>query len=234
MSLNSAIATGSTYHVRRHPTHHQFYYKMSYLWLDLDEVDEIQSMLSDIFWMWPRLKTSDYLGKTSASLHQKARTKLTEFVPDYQPQKIVLMAQIRWCGIYFSPVNFVLYGDDEKYDYLIAEVTNTPWLEKHYYCLNLHHLEPVQKVFHVSPFNPIQMQYRWHIELDKAVKIRIDCYRQQCEFSAGINLNRQPLNHNSLKNMVRRYPAQTIKIMAGIYYQAFRLWLKRTPIYPHP
>ncbi|MFM2484595.1 DUF1365 domain-containing protein [Celerinatantimonas yamalensis] len=234
MSLNSAIVQGTTYHQRIVPKHHQFSYPISYLWLDLDETVQVQAMLNQHRWPRVRLHNRDYLGNDARPIKDKALAKLGEFISDYQPQQVVLMAQLRWFGIYFSPINFVFFGDAQQFRYALVEVSNTPWLEKHYYCLDLTRLEPVAKRFHVSPFNPMDMNYHWQVELADTIRIQIDCHRKTREFSAGMTLQRIPLNVISLRQFVRHHPFQSALVIMRIYYQALRLWLKQVPFYGHP
>jgi len=53
-------------------------------------------------------------------------------------------------------------------------------------------------------------------------------------FDATLALERRPITGWSLAATAARYPVMSLKIIAGIYWQALRLWSKRTPVYEHP
>ena len=53
-------------------------------------------------------------------------------------------------------------------------------------------------------------------------------------FEAGLELQRRELNAASLARALVLYPLMTAQVVAGIYWQAFRLWSKGTPFYAHP
>jgi hypothetical protein len=53
-------------------------------------------------------------------------------------------------------------------------------------------------------------------------------------FDATLRLARTPLNRSNLTRMLLLYPAMTAKVVAMIYWQAFKLKLKQTPFYDHP
>ena len=74
-----------------------------------------------------------------------------------------MLAQARCFGLYFSPVNFYFCYDDNiknndaeenketgQAAYMLAEVSNTPWNERHYYLVDLKAIKDTQKAFHVS------------------------------------------------------------------------------------
>jgi DUF1365 family protein len=47
-------------------------------------------------------------------------------------------------------------------------------------------------------------------------------------------MQRREISGAALAWVLIRFPAMTIKVLSMIYWQAFRLWLKKTPYYDHP
>jgi hypothetical protein len=126
-------------------------------------------------------------------------------------------------------------GPGDHPDGLLAEVSNTPWNERHYYLVDIHAPQTTQKNFHVSPFNPIDMHYRWQINPQtKYLTLQLDAWRQSREFSAGMSLSQVTLDSASLLRALLSTPVMTIKIVAGIYWEALKLFIKRAPFYGHP
>ncbi|MBP3363383.1 MAG: DUF1365 family protein, partial [Pseudomonas sp.] len=52
-------------------------------------------------------------------------------------------------------------------------------------------------------------------------------------FDATLNLQRTPLDRPGLHRYLRQFPWMTAKTCLAIYWQALRLFLKRTPIFSH-
>jgi len=53
-------------------------------------------------------------------------------------------------------------------------------------------------------------------------------------FDATLNLRREPISGTALARALARHPFMTCKVGAAIYWNALRLWFKRTPFFTHP
>ena len=69
-----------------------------------------------------------------------------------------------------NPVSFYYCFDVEtnrRVETVVAEVNNTPWGERHCYVLDPDQFDDerrtLSKEFHVSPFLPMDMEYRWRL-----------------------------------------------------------------------
>jgi DUF1365 family protein len=92
------------------------------------------------------------------------------------------------------------------------------------------------KDFHVSPFLPMDMQYRWSFnEPRQRLFVHMQNRRNgQLMFDATLQLKQRPLTTLGLLGMLAAFPLMTLKVILAIHWQALRLWAKRTPIFDHP
>lgn len=237
--MSSAIYTGTVFHSRFVPKKHAFSYRIFLMWLDLSELEQLEQQVrgfSASSWAPLRFKRSDYLGDTDTPLQQSALEKMSELADTPLSGKVFLLGQTRTFGLYFSPVNFYyLQKEDGSYSHLLAEVSNTPWNKRHYYLVDLMQQEDCDKTFHVSPFNPMDMRYKWNIsQPDDTLKLSLACHKDVKHFVASLNLSRIELNSNSLFRVLLSIPSMTIKTVVGIYWQALKLFIKRVPFYSYP
>jgi uncharacterized protein len=157
-----------------------------------------------------------------------------------------LLAHLRYFGYIFNPVSFY-YGyqaDGRTLDYVVAEITNTPWSERHAYLLRIdaaeHHGRALHwtfaKAFHVSPFQPMDCRYDWRFTPPgDDLRVHMNLLRDgQRAFDATLCLTRRSLDGTSLARVLLRYPLMTAQVITAIHWQALRLWLKRTPVHSHP
>ncbi|GAA0857828.1 hypothetical protein GCM10009114_25080 [Aliiglaciecola litoralis] len=182
-----------------------------------------------------RYKRSDYLGDPQKSLQSAVLERMSELADKPLSGRVFMLGQMRMFGLYFSPVNFYyLQQDDGQFSHLLAEVSNTPWNQRHHYLVDLNDQQDCQKAFHVSPFNPMDMQYHWNVrQPGERLALALSCSKGEKHFDARLSLQRKSLNSNSLLRVVMSIPSMTVKTLVGIYWQAFKLFLKGVPVYGH-
>jgi uncharacterized protein len=239
-ALISGLWQGAVRHRRFAPRAHAFSYSLFMLGLDLDELPGLQlgpwlgveraGLLS--------FHRTDYLRGTTGSLKQAVWDKVAALGGEEGRDRVLLLGNVRCLGFYFSPVNFYFCYQGREARYLLAEVSNTPWNERHYYLLDLAALVPHDKDFHVSPFMALAMRYHWRIRPPREeTLIHIESHPQSGDpklFDATLALARSPLSRQGLCALLLRWPWMTLRVLLGIYWQALRLFIKRIPLFTHP
>ena len=245
----SAVYEGVVRHRRHAPQAHAFRYRMAQLWLDLDEVDHV----FDRRWLWSsrrfnvaQFRRADYMGPANLSLADAVRGRVQAATGHTPDGPIRLLTHLRYFGHVFNPVSFYYCyrADGTTLDTIVAEITNTPWGERHAYVLPVDTAEQrgralewsFDKAFHVSPFMAMDRGYRWRFTPPREdLLVHMDVMQGETrEFDATLALRRRPLDGASLARTLWRYPAMTAQVVGAIHWQALRLWLKRTPIHDHP
>jgi hypothetical protein len=215
--------------------------------LDLAEVDQILNSrfcLSDKRFAPASYRRGDHFGDASLSMTSSVQQLVQQKTGVMLNGPIRLLTQLRQFGVYFSPIN-IFYCFDEHGSLLtsVAEVSNTPWNERHCYVLwegnrvkdsTSRYCHP--KEFHVSPFMGMDTQYHWRIRPPgEELQLSLGCEREEKRiFQANLHLNRTPLTDGQLARSLLSRPIAAAHIIGAIYYQAFRLWMKKCPFYPHP
>ena len=247
--MQSCIYEGQVRHTRSSPVTHAFRYRVFMMFLDLDELPA----LFEKRWFWSshraapaRFRRSDHLGPETQLLAESVRD-LVECETGRRPQGPVrLLTNLSYFGYCFNPVSFYyVYGkDDDSLETIVAEVNNTPWGERDTYVLQVDAMADQSKALrfgphkkmHVSPFMPMNVGYDWSFlrpGKDVAVFMANEVEGKRV-FSASIRMRRTEMTGTSLARVLAAYPFMTLKVVAGIYWQALRLWIKGCPFYAHP
>ncbi len=245
--MHSRIYKGRVRHRRTAPTRNRFSYRMFMLYIDLAELPRLFDGVpfwSARRWALARFKRSDYLGPDSVPLDTAVRDLIEKRLSRRPQGPIRLLTHLRYFGHCFNPVSFYYCFDaqDARVETIVAEITNTPWGERHAYVLDAtQHPQRVQrfafdKRFHVSPFMPMDMQYEWRFNApDDHLFVHMQNFREgRSMFDATLSLNRVPFSAAALVRLLLGYPLMTVQVAAAIHWQALKLWLKKTPLYDHP
>ena len=250
MTLASCLYVGTIRHRRHAPRRNDFRYRIYLCCLDLAELDRVFSGR----WLWstrrPNLawyRRADFLGDPQIPLDRAVRDRVENELGQRPTGPIRLVTHLRHFGHNFNPVSFYYVYDaaGKNVETVVAEITNTPWDERHAYVLPVTAAAregarvlrwQFDKRFHVSPFLPMDMRYDWRFS-EPADTLDVHMENRDGDalvFDATLTLRRQPITGLNLARALLAFPRSTFKVTFAIYWQALRLLLKRTPFHTHP
>lgn len=192
----------------------------------------------------------DHFGDPARPLGDQVRERI-ECQDGSRPRgRILLLTQPRVLGFAFNPVSFFycLGPDEAALEGVLAEVTNTPWGERHLYALTpggegaAPRLEATAtKALHVSPFFEMEHDYHFSFSLPgERLKASITNRSRTAPagstrvFDAGLVLERRRLDTRTALRTLARHPWMPVATLLGIHAQALRLAIKGAPFHPHP
>jgi DUF1365 family protein len=236
-------------HNRLTPKVNRFFYKTFYVCLDVSSLSDLKGpLLGFEKWRPYSLRHKDFGFQDGSPIQNWLEAMIKTY--DLKHHKIYLITMPRVFGYGFNPISFWLFFDEEEnLQSVIADVNNT-FGENHKYLIrdkdgmkmtSDQHYE-AEKVFHVSPFMPVDGNYRFRFCVPE------DFSNAPSRSSMGfwidyiIDGNKilltsmtgklKPLNQKNLLKSFIHYPFMTILVMGRIHYQALKLWIKGIRYYP--
>jgi len=246
--MHSCIYEGEVRHARYRPKENRFRTSVFFLYLDLAELDSVFNGR----WLWSTkgvnlayLRRKDHFGDPSLTIDEALRALVQQKTGKRPAGPVRMMTHLRYLGHNFNPATFYYCYDaaGSRVETIVVEVHNTPWGEVHCYVVderdNIGTREQkrfrLKKDFTVSPFMPMDLAYEWTFtEPGTMVNVHMEDFDKEGRiFEAELTAERREINADSLNRMLLKYPLVTVKVIAGIYWQAFRLWRKGVRFYGH-
>jgi len=238
----SCLYEGTIRHRRRQPPK-EFTHRLALTYLDLEELPSLLGgRLTACEPGWLRFRRRDYFGDSSQPLDDAVRDRVAELSGTRPEGPVRLLTQLRSWGLCFNPVSFYycLDGSGQRVQFVLAEVTNTPWGERHSYLLRADDSGLLRggfaKQLHVSPFMGMDHVYAARATTpDETLSVGIESQHDGVAvFDATLRLERQELSRASAAAMTARYPLATARVLALIYGHALGLKLAGARYHPHP
>jgi DUF1365 family protein len=241
LDLRSGVYEGTVYHKRLRPKLHAFRYRVFSLLLDLDELPALHRRLrlfSHNRWNLFSFLDRDHGIDRPPSLRAWVEARLAGAGIAIPGGRITLLCYPRILGYVFNPLSvYFCHRAEGELAAVIYEVSNT-FGERHAYVLP----DPgdragavrqdCRKAFYVSPFNDVSGAYQFQVRPPaERVSIHIDQHDSGGKlFHAGFTGLRSGLSDRALLALALRYPLMTLKVIAAIHWEAFRLLIKGVPL----
>jgi DUF1365 family protein len=243
-AATSALYVGRVMHRRLRPRAHSLAYRVFWMLLDLDEIDDLGRSLK-LFsvgrWNLFSFRAADYGDSSGRPLRAQVAEALEEAGISGADGPVRLLTMPRILGYAFNPFSvFFCHRRDGSLAGTVYEVHNT-FGEVHRYVMPADGeaapvRQSVDKAFHVSPFLGLAMDYAFRVDPpDDRVAVAIRASdRDGAILLASLSGTREPLTDGALLRVFLTHPLLTLKVTAAIHWHALRLVLKRIGIVRHP
>jgi DUF1365 family protein len=219
-------------HQRRESLDDAFTHRL-YLWLvDLDDLPRLPAPLRP----FARFRAADHIGHPDRTIRENLDAFLAARGVE-RPARVLMLAHARVLGWVFNPITLYWCRDaDGALVAVVAEVHNT-YGGRHHYLLDVSD-DPeagrarVDKDFYVSPFFPVDGEYRMRVpEPGETLSATIVLRREGgTAFVATLRGRRRPVTARTVLAAVLRHPAVTLRVSAAIRHRGIRLWARGLPV----
>lgn len=245
MARESSLYFGTVFHQRTRPQRHRLAYRVFSLLVDLDELPRLDSELRlfsynrfNLFSFFDR----DHADGRSAPPRDWIERSLAQAGIDLGGGPIRLLCYPRILGYAFNPLSvYFCYDRDAVLVGIVYEVSNT-FGERHTYVIPVTTAPPAairqecDKRFYVSPFMPVAGRYHFRID-PPSDHIGVVINYSDADgvlLHAAFRGSRVPLDDRALIRAFFSYPLMTLKVTAGIHWEALKLWRKHVPLVDRP
>ena len=236
MINNSCIYIGSVIHKRFKPKKHFFKYSVFSLFLDLDEINELDEKI--LFFSYNKFNILSFFDKDhgyrdGSSIKDWLIHVLQKKNISTINIKIKILCYPRIFGYVFNPLSiFFIYDADSNPIAILYEVKNT-FGEQHTYVFkidikNKQILNNCKKKFYVSPFMDLESKYFFKVLIpNERLSVIIDQRDKEGKLLfASQDGERVKLSSKNLLKSYLKHPLMTLKIISAIHYEALKLWMK--------
>ena len=245
---DARIYKGQVFHKRFSPKEHQLTYKVFTLYTDIDDfegLDKSMKFFSLNRFNFMSLYENDYgnpaiKGKTLKSKLLELLTQVS--IGSDQIKSIKMLTYPRINGYVFNPLTvFYCFGENGEHMAIIYEVRNT-FGERHNYIYpvpegkSFNEVHHVDKCFHVSPFFDRKGEYLFKIEEPSTTaRVIIDYFHKgELLMTANFVGEAVTLTDKTVLFLCLKAPFMTLKVFAGILYEAIKLKFKGLHVFKHP
>ena len=245
--MNSALYSGQVMHHRLRPREHTLRYRVFWMLLDLDELDQMSRSLR--FFSRNRFNLmgfhdADHGDGSETPLRVQATRLLERRGVDIGSGAIRLLTMPRVLGYVFNPISlYYCHRPDGALAAMIYEVTST-FRERRAYVLPVAPEDgrvgridqATGKGLYVSPFMDMDMRYAFKGSVpDERLDLAIDGLDSQgLLIATAMRGRRRALSDRALLAAMAAMPLLTIKVVAAIHWEALKLWLKGVPLTRKP
>ena len=232
--MNSCIYNGEVNHTRFKPVKHFLNYKTFSLFIDLDEIEQLDKSISifshnkfNIFSFYSK----DHGDRDGNCLKKWVISNLQKYKIEGNISKIKILCYPRIFGYVFNPLSIFYCYENDKLKSIFYEVKNT-FNEQHTYIFKIKDGEEIKqkckKKFYVSPFMDMETFYNFKL-IDPNQRLSVMIKQTDAEgtvLTATQTGDKKEFNFKQLLINFFRYPLMTLKIISSIHFEALLLWKK--------
>jgi DUF1365 family protein len=228
-TLAPAIYEAEVTH-RRHERLDDAFSHRLYLWLvELDDLPRLPAPLRP----FARFRAADHIGDPRRPIRENLDAFLAARGVE-RPAQVLMLAHARVLGYVFNPLTLYWCRDAAgALTAVVAEVHNT-YGGRHHYLLEVDDegRARVDKDFYVSPFFPVDGEYRMRVpEPGETLHATVVLRREGATaFVATLRGRRRDATPRALLAALARHPAVTVRVAAAIRHRGIRLWARGVPV----